>query len=85
MARFYRKAQKQLRMAREFVQNALADNDVVAGQIGIGCFESVVPLYLRRLIGRFSATSPGGEIRLRGNEQQERVQGLTAGNVAPDR
>lgn len=47
-------------MAREFVQNALADNDVVAGQIGIGCFESVVPLYLRRLIGRFSATAPGG-------------------------
>ena len=32
-SRFYKKALELLRMAREFEQNALADNDVVAGQI----------------------------------------------------
>lgn len=46
-------------MAKEFEQNALADNDVVAGQIDIGCFETVAPLYLPQLIAGFSALYPG--------------------------
>ncbi len=58
-ARFFRKAQELLRMAREFEQNALADNDIVAGQIDIGCFETVAPLYLPQLIAGFSALYPG--------------------------
>jgi DNA-binding transcriptional LysR family regulator len=59
-ARFYRKALELLRVAHEFEQNALADNDVVAGQIDIGCFETVAPLYLPRLIAGFKACWPGG-------------------------
>lgn len=78
-ARFYRKAQELLRMAHEFEQNALADNDVVAGQIDIGCFETVAPLYLPRLIAGFRQRYPGVEIRISDGEQQELVQGLTAG------
>jgi DNA-binding transcriptional LysR family regulator len=78
-ARFYRKAQELLRMAREFEQNALADNDVVSGQIDIGCFETVAPLYLPRLIAGFRQRYPGVEIRLQDGEQQELVQGLTGG------
>lgn len=78
-ARFYRKAQELLRMAHEFEQNALADNDVVAGQIDIGCFETVAPLYLPRLIAGFRERYPGVEIRISDGEQQELVQGLTAG------
>lgn len=78
-ARFYRKAQELLRMAREFEQNALADNDVVCGQIDIGCFETVAPLYLPRLIKGFHERFPGVEIRLQDGEQQELVQGLTGG------
>lgn len=78
-ARFYRKAQELLRMAHEFEQNALADNDVVAGQIDIGCFETVAPLYLPRLIAGFRQRYPGVEIRLHDGEQHELVQGLTAG------
>ena len=78
-ARFYKKAQELLRIAREFEQNALANNDVVAGQIDIGCFETVAPLYLPRLIAGFTALYPGVKIRIRDGEQQELVQGLTAG------
>ena len=48
--RFYAKTKSLLQMAHEFEQNALADNDTVAGQIDIGCFETVAPLYLPRLI-----------------------------------
>lgn len=58
-ARFYRKAQELLRMAHEFEQNALADNDVIAGQIDIGCFETVAPLYLPGLIAGFRQAYPG--------------------------
>ena len=79
-ARFYRKAQELLRMAREFEQNALAESDVVAGQIDIGCFETVAPLYLPRLIAGFGQRYPGVAIRIRDGEQQELVQGLTAGH-----
>lgn len=78
--RFYRKAQQLLRVAHEFEQNALADNDVVAGQIDIGCFETVAPLILPRLIADFGQRYPGVEIRLRDGEQHELVQGLTAGS-----
>ena len=77
--RFYHKAQELLRMAREFEQNALADNDTVSGQIDIGCFETVAPLYLPQLIADFRKLYPGVDIRIRDGEQQELVQGLTAG------
>jgi DNA-binding transcriptional LysR family regulator len=77
--RFYRKAQELLRMAHEFEQNALADNDVITGQIDIGCFETVAPLYLPQLIAGFRERYPGVNIRIRDGEQQELVQGLTAG------
>jgi DNA-binding transcriptional LysR family regulator len=80
-ARFYRKAQELLRVAHEFEQNALADNDVVSGQIDIGCFETVAPLYLPRLIAGFKKRWPGVEIRIRDGEQQELVQALTAGSI----
>ena len=66
-------------MAHEFEQNALADNDTVAGQIDIGCFETVAPLYLPRLIAGFRQRYPGVDIRLRDGEQQDLIQGLTAG------
>jgi DNA-binding transcriptional LysR family regulator len=54
---------------------------VVAGQIYIGCFETVAPLYLPRLIAGFKQRWPGVEIRLRDGEQQELVQALTAGSI----
>ena len=80
-SRFYRKALALLRVAHEFEQNALADNDVVAGQIDIGCFETVAPLYLPRLISGFKDRWPGVEIRIRDGEQQELVHALTCGSI----
>lgn len=78
--RFYHKAKELIRLAHEFEQNALADNDVVTGQIDIGCFETVAPLYLPQLIAEFSKLYPGVHIRIRDGDQQELVQGLTAGS-----
>lgn len=78
-ARFYQKAQELLRLTHEFEQNALAESSVVAGQIDIGCFETVAPLYLPKLIAGFKALYPGVEIRIRDGDQQELLQGLVAG------
>lgn len=77
--RFYRKAEELLRLAHEFEQNALADNDIVTGQVDIGCYETVAPLYLPQLMAGFKALYPGVNIRIRDGDQQELVDGLTAG------
>lgn len=79
-ARFHHKAQRLLRMAHEFEQDALADNDMISGKIDIGCFETVAPLILPKLLRGFKARYPGVEIVIRDGEQHELVQGLTAGS-----
>lgn len=77
--RFYTKAQELLRMSYNFEQNALADNDIVCGQISIGCFETAAPLYLPRLLTGFRRLYPGVEIHIYDGEQNELVQGLSTG------
>lgn len=77
--RFYRKADELLRLSYEFEQNALADNDIIAGKIDIGCFETVAPLYLPMLLAEFRDRHPGLKLRLRDGDQQDLVQGLTDG------
>ncbi|MBT0720687.1 LysR family transcriptional regulator [Tatumella sp. TA1] len=79
-ARFYHKALKLIRTAHEFEQNALADNNVVSGKIEIGCFETVAPLILPKLLRGFKERYPGVEITVRDGEQHELVKGLIAGN-----
>ena len=56
-------------MAHEFEQNALADNDVIAGQIDIGCRDGrpALPAGPDR---RLSPGLSGVEIRIRDGEQQ---------------
>lgn len=80
-ARFYRKAQEFLRNAQTFEQSALADNNIVAGVVEVGCFETIAPLYLPRLLTGFRARWPGIEVRIRDGEQQELVLGLTRGSI----
>jgi len=77
--RFHQKAEALLRMVREFEQNALSDDDMVSGQIDIGCFETVAPLYLPRLIAAFQQRWPAIKVHLHDGDQQELIQGLTAG------
>ncbi|WP_241646715.1 LysR family transcriptional regulator [Rosenbergiella metrosideri] len=79
-ARFYHKALKLIRTAHEFEQNALADNNVVSGKIEIGCFETVAPLILPKLLRGFKDCYPGVEVTVRDGEQDELVKGLMAGN-----
>ncbi|MBB3259936.1 hypothetical protein F4827_004619 [Paraburkholderia bannensis] len=52
-------------MAHEFERNALADNDVITGQIDIGCFETVAALYLPQLIAGFRERATSGLVSAR--------------------
>ncbi|SMB51136.1 LysR family transcriptional regulator [Serratia proteamaculans] len=80
-SRFYRKAQKLLRMAHIFEQDALADNDMVSGKISVGCFETVAPLILPKLIRGFKTLYPGIETLIQDGEQHELVHSLTTGSL----
>ncbi|MCO5978803.1 LysR substrate-binding domain-containing protein [Ideonella oryzae] len=77
--RFYEKAQALLQSAHAFEQNAMADNELTGGQINIGCFETVAPLYMPTLLKSFQERFPGVSIRLHDGEQHELVHGLTNG------
>jgi molybdenum-dependent DNA-binding transcriptional regulator ModE len=51
--RFYDKAKELLRLSYEFEQNSRADKELVSGTISVGCFESVAPLYMPKLVAGF--------------------------------
>jgi len=77
--RFYQRARDLMRHARAFEQEALVDNDIVRGQIDIGCFETVAPLYLPQLLAGFRQQHPQLHVHLRDGEQQELLHGLGSG------
>jgi len=77
--RFYQRTCAFMRDARTFEQEILADNDDIRGQIDIGCFETVAPLYLPRLLAGFGQQYPGVHVHLRDGEQQELLHGLGSG------
>jgi len=77
--RFYRRACELLQQARHFEQEVLADNDSISGQMDIGCFETVAPLYLPPLLAGFRQLHPRLQVHLRDGEQQELLHGLASG------
>ncbi|RJF91802.1 LysR family transcriptional regulator [Noviherbaspirillum saxi] len=79
--RFHHKAQELLRVLREFEQNALADNDVVSGQIDIGCFKTLGPVYLPRLIADFSRAYPGVKLNIKDGDQSDMKNCLQSGQL----
>jgi molybdenum-dependent DNA-binding transcriptional regulator ModE len=56
--RFYDKAKELLRLSYEFEQNSRADKELVSGTISVGCFESVAPLYMPKLVAGFKKCIP---------------------------
>ncbi len=77
--RFYEKAKELLRMVYQFEQNSKADNDLVSGIISVGCFETIAPLYMPRLISGFKKIYPDITIKIYDGEQHEIAHGLHRG------
>jgi len=76
---FYEKAMELLRMSYLFEQNTRANKDVVSGNISIGCFDTVAPLYLPKLISGFRQLYPGINVQLHDAQQQDLTEGLHRG------
>ncbi|ETX12636.1 LysR family transcriptional regulator [Marinomonas ushuaiensis DSM 15871] len=77
--RFYDKARELLRLSHEFEQNTLAASEHISGQISVGSFASVAPLYLPKLIAGFKKEYPNINIQLYDGEQHEMMIGLHRG------
>ncbi|MBS0848033.1 LysR family transcriptional regulator [Citrobacter sp. JGM124] len=77
--RFYEKAKELLRLSYEFEQNASADKEIVSGEISVGCFESVAPLYMPKLVAGFKKLYPEITFHLYDGEQHELMHGLHRG------
>lgn len=77
--RFYDKAKELLRLSYEFEQNSRADKELVSGTISVGCFESVAPLYMPKLVAGFKKMYPEITLQLYDGEQHELMHGLHRG------
>jgi DNA-binding transcriptional LysR family regulator len=77
--RFFNKARELLRLSHEFEQNTLADSEAISGTISVGCFESVAPVYIPKLIADFKKRYPNIVIQLHDGEQHEVMVGLHRG------
>lgn len=78
--RFFNKARELLRFSHEFEQNTLADGEAISGKISIGCFETVAPVYMPKLIASFKESYPNIDIQLHDGEQHEIMVGLHRGD-----
>ncbi|WP_119460208.1 LysR substrate-binding domain-containing protein [Rhodospirillaceae bacterium SYSU D60014] len=77
--RFYRQALDLLRQARELEQSVFADSNKVGGQIEVGCFETIAPLYIPRLLAGFRQRYPNVRIHVQDGVQSDLLAGLENG------
>lgn len=72
-------ARNLLRQARDLQQTVGAAGDLVAGEIDIGCFTTLAPLFMPGLITDFTQRYPGTNVKLAEGIQDELLAGLLAG------
>lgn len=77
--RFYRQALDLLRMARELEQSVFADSNMISGQIEVGCYETIAPLYLPRLLAGFQKRYPNVKVHVQDGLQSDLLAGLANG------
>lgn len=77
--RVYERAKELLRLSNELEQDSREEDELVAGTISIGCFESAAPLYMPRLVAGFKRLCPGVSVQLHDGEQHELMHGLYRG------
>ncbi len=78
--RILNQARNLLRHAQDLQQTVGAAGDLVAGEIGIGCFTTLAPLFMPGLITDFTRRYPDTTIKLAEGIQDELLAGLLAGH-----
>jgi DNA-binding transcriptional LysR family regulator len=77
--RVYEQAKHLLQLSHDLEQNSNAELNLISGTIALGCFESMAPLYMPKLIAGFKGIYPQINIQLHDGEQHELMQGLHRG------
>ena len=77
--RLLNKARSLLAHADEFAEEARNADDELRGRLDIGCFLTITPFFMPRIIMNFLAAHPKVEIRLYEHEQETLIQGLEHG------
>ena len=77
--RFYNKATELLRHANEFETTASVGAGSLVGQLEVGCFSTVAPIYMPMLLSAFMNKHPGVEINLKDGQENALIDGLEAG------
>ncbi len=77
--RVYERAREVLRLSQELESSSRAENEMISGTVGIGCFESAAPLYMPKLVASFKQKYPDISVQLYDGEQHELLLGLHRG------
>jgi DNA-binding transcriptional LysR family regulator len=78
-SRFFDRAVRLLRDAREFEQDVRSDNDKLLGEIVLACYEPIASLYIPTLLTSFQKRFPSVTISLHVVPQSKIVEGLRSG------
>jgi DNA-binding transcriptional LysR family regulator len=78
-SRCLRQAKELLRHASDFEANALSQKDALAGHVELGCFVTVAPLYMPKLLVDFRGKYPNVTINLKDGLEDALVRGLEIG------
>ncbi|MBA1272923.1 LysR family transcriptional regulator [Stutzerimonas azotifigens] len=77
--RVYERARELLRLSQDLESSSRAENELISGTVGIGCFESAAPLYMPKLVADFKQKYPDISVQLYDGEQHELLLGLHRG------
>lgn len=80
-ARFLSEARSLMSHARELERASTGLTDSVAGELRIGCFHTLAPVYIPRLISSFSKRHPGVVMRLEEGDEGRLFDGLRGGRL----
>lgn len=72
-------ARNLLRHASDLLQTARAAGDAATGQLELGCFITLAPLFLPSLVDSFAERHPDASLTLHEGTQDELVEGLRSG------
>jgi DNA-binding transcriptional LysR family regulator len=72
-------ARNLLRHLEQFENNAMDVGSSVSGRLEVGCFRTLAPRYMPKLIRGFTREHPSTEIRIHEGYQEDLVQGILTG------
>ena len=77
--RFLNEARHLLRQARDLQRQAGEAKGPVAGELALGCFTTIAPVFLPEMMKRFRALHPDASLKISEGAQEVLIEGLRGG------